>query len=63
MGHINFWLTEALVDASKEVDLETNIEETKYMLLSHRKNVGQNRNKKYQTDRLKMCHSSNIWKG
>jgi hypothetical protein len=34
---------EALIDASKEVGLEINIEKTKYMLLSHHQNVGQNR--------------------
>jgi sorting nexin-29 len=35
--------TQTLIDASKEVDLETNVERTKYMLLSHHQNVGQNR--------------------
>jgi hypothetical protein len=35
--------TETLTDASKEVGLEINIEKTKYMLLSHHQNVGQNR--------------------
>jgi sorting nexin-29 len=35
--------TENLIDASKEVGLETNIEKAKYMLLSCHKNVGQNR--------------------
>jgi hypothetical protein len=34
--------TEALIDASKEVGLEINIEKTKYMLLSRRQNAGQN---------------------
>jgi hypothetical protein len=34
--------TETLIDASKEVGLEINIEKTKYMLLSRRQNVGQN---------------------
>jgi hypothetical protein len=32
-----------LIDASKEVGLEINIEKTKYMLLSRRQNVDQNR--------------------
>jgi hypothetical protein len=32
-----------LIDASKEVGLEINIEKTKYMLLSCQQNVGQNR--------------------
>jgi hypothetical protein len=35
--------TETLIDASKEVGLEINIEKTKYMLLSHHQNAGQNR--------------------
>jgi hypothetical protein len=35
--------TETLIDASKEVDLEINIEKTKYMLLSHHQNAGRNR--------------------
>jgi hypothetical protein len=33
---------ETLIDASKEVGLEVNIEKTKYMLLSRRQNIGQN---------------------
>jgi hypothetical protein len=35
--------TEYLIDASKEIGLEINIEKTKYMLLPHHQNVGQNR--------------------
>jgi hypothetical protein len=35
--------TEILIDVSKEVGLEINVEKTKYMLLSHHQNVGQNR--------------------
>jgi hypothetical protein len=38
--------TETLIDASKEVGLEINGENTKHMLLSHRQNVGQNRDLK-----------------
>jgi hypothetical protein len=38
--------TETLIDASKEVGLEINVEETKYMLLSRQQNVGQNRDMK-----------------
>jgi hypothetical protein len=38
--------TETLIDASKEVGLEINVEKTKYMLLSRHQNVGQNRDKK-----------------
>jgi hypothetical protein len=35
--------TETLIDASKEVGLEINVEIIKYMLLSHHQNSGQNR--------------------
>jgi hypothetical protein len=35
--------TETLIDASKEVCLEINVEKTKYMLLSRHQNVDQNR--------------------
>jgi hypothetical protein len=35
--------TETLIDASKEVGLEVNIEKTKYMLVSCDQNAGQNR--------------------
>jgi sorting nexin-29 len=35
--------TETLIDASKEVGIEINVEKTKYMLLSRQQNVGQNR--------------------
>jgi hypothetical protein len=35
--------TEMLIDASKEVGLETNVDKTKYMLLSRHQNVGQDR--------------------
>jgi hypothetical protein len=34
--------TETLTDNSKEVGLEVNAEKTKYMLLSHHQNAGQN---------------------
>jgi hypothetical protein len=43
--------TEILIDASKEVSLEINVEKTKYMLLSSQQNVGQNRDIKI-SDRL-----------
>jgi hypothetical protein len=38
--------TEILIDDSKEVRLEINVEKTKYMLLSRHKNVGKNRDTK-----------------
>jgi hypothetical protein len=49
--------TKTLVDASKEVGLEINVEKTKYMSLSRHQNAGQNRDiKNWKTDCLKMCH-------
>jgi hypothetical protein len=35
--------TENIIDASKEVGLDINVEKTKYMLLPHHQDVGQNR--------------------
>jgi hypothetical protein len=35
---------EILIDASKEVDLEVNVEKIKYMLVSRDQNAGQKRN-------------------
>jgi hypothetical protein len=37
-------ITEALLEASREVGLEANTEKTKYMTMSHHQNAGQNRN-------------------
>jgi hypothetical protein len=39
----NTW---TLIDASKEANLEINMEKTKYMLLSYHQNAGQNRDMK-----------------
>jgi hypothetical protein len=38
--------TEALIGANKEAGLEVNTEKTKYVLMSHRQNAGQNHNTK-----------------
>jgi hypothetical protein len=59
MGHISYWSVlifwevtyvdtvkknaQTLIDASKEAGLEVNTVKTKYMLLSHHQNAGQNR--------------------
>jgi hypothetical protein len=53
--------TQTLIDASKEVGLETNIEKTKYMFVSRDQNAGQNRDIKTRNRYLKVCHSSSIW--
>jgi hypothetical protein len=44
--------TETLIDASKEVGLEVNVEKTKYVLVSRDKNAGQTRDIEMQTDYL-----------
>jgi hypothetical protein len=46
--------TETLVDASKKVGLEINVEKTKYMLLPRHQNVGQKRGIKIATGSSKM---------
>jgi hypothetical protein len=51
--------TKTVIDTNKEVGLEINVEKTKYMLLSHHWNAGQNWDIKI-ADSLKMFHSSNI---
>jgi hypothetical protein len=38
--------TQTLIDASKEVGLEVNVEKRKYMLVSRDQNAGQNRENK-----------------
>jgi hypothetical protein len=38
--------TETLIDASKKICLEINVEKTKYMLLSRHQNAAQNRDMK-----------------
>jgi hypothetical protein len=53
--------TQTLIDASKEVGLEGKLEKTTYMLVSRDQNAGQNRDKKLETDHLKICHRSMIW--
>jgi hypothetical protein len=47
-------ITETLIDISKEVGLDINVERTKCMLLSHHQNAGQNRDIKMLK---KMCRS------
>jgi hypothetical protein len=49
--------TETIINASKEVGLETNAEKTEYMLLFRYRNAGQNRDIKIANRSLKMCDS------
>jgi hypothetical protein len=44
--------TETLIDASKEIGLEINVEKTKHMLLFRHQNVGQNPNIKIKARRM-----------
>jgi hypothetical protein len=53
--------TEAITNASKEVDLEVNPEKTKYVLLSYDQNTVQNHDIKMVTDPLNLPHGSYIW--
>jgi hypothetical protein len=53
--------TEALFHASKEVRLEVNPEETKYMLLSRSQKVGQKRSIKIGNKSFEDMASSNTW--
>jgi hypothetical protein len=53
--------TQTLIDASKEVGLEVNVEKTQYMLVPRDQNAGKNREIKWETDHLKICHISRIW--
>jgi uncharacterized protein YabE (DUF348 family) len=54
--------TETLIDTSREVGLEINVEKTKYMLLSHHQKVDQSQNIKTAKQIIsKMRYSSNIW--
>jgi hypothetical protein len=55
--------TETLIDASKDVGLKVNAEKTRYMLLSHHQNVGQNHDIKIANRSFKMWHSSNVCEG
>jgi sorting nexin-29 len=53
--------TETLIDASKEVGLEINVEKTKYTLLSRRQNAGQNRDIKIANRSLENVSQFKYW--
>ena len=52
---------EPLLFASKENCLEVNAEKTKYILMCHAQNAGQNHNIKSVINPLKGWDSSDIW--
>jgi nitrous oxide reductase len=54
--------TETFIDASKEVDLEINVEKTKYVLVSRDQNADQNWDIKIGNRSFEnVSHSSRIW--
>jgi hypothetical protein len=52
--------TENLIDADMEIGLVMDVKKSKYVLLSCRQNICQNRDIKIANRSLTMCHSSNI---
>jgi hypothetical protein len=54
---------ETLIDASKEVGLEINVDKTKYMLLSRRQNVGQKSGHKNSKQIVLKCVTVQIFRG
>jgi hypothetical protein len=53
--------TRTLIDTSKEVSLEANAEKTKYMLLSHHQNAGQNHGIKIANRRFENVARFRYW--
>jgi hypothetical protein len=53
--------TGALLEASREVGLEINMKETKYMVISWHQNAGQNQSLLITNKSFKMWQSSRIW--
>jgi hypothetical protein len=53
--------TETLIDASKEVGLQINVEQAKYMLLSRQQNAGQNRDIEIANRSFENVSQLNIW--
>ena len=52
---------QTLIDTSKDVGLEVNTEKTKYMLLSHDQNAGENHEISIGNRSLKIWQTSNSW--
>ena len=52
---------EALLVATKEIGLEVNADETKYMVMSRDRNAGRGHSVKIDNNPLKGWKSSNIW--
>jgi hypothetical protein len=52
---------ENVIDASKQVGLDINVEKTKYMLLSRHQNAGQNRDIKIANQIVRKCITVQIF--
>ena len=52
---------EALVVATKEIELEVNADKTKYMIMSRDQNAGRSYSMKIDNSSIEMWKSSNIW--
>jgi hypothetical protein len=53
--------TDILIDSSKEVGLEINIEKSKYLLLPHHQNAGQNRDTEIANRLFENCVTVEIF--
>jgi hypothetical protein len=53
--------TQTIIDASREVGLDVNVEKSKYMLVSRDLNAGQNREIKIGNSSFENMSRSNIW--
>jgi hypothetical protein len=51
--------TETLLEASRDIGLEINADKTKYMIMSHHLNSGQNQNIRQLMNHLEMRQNSN----
>jgi hypothetical protein len=54
--------SEVLIVAGKEIGLEVNAENTKYMVMSQNKNTGRNHNINIGNKSFESWNISNIWK-
>jgi hypothetical protein len=52
---------ETLLEGSRNVGLEINAEKTKYMIMSHHLNSGQNQNTRIANESFENVHNSNTW--